>query len=50
MEMGEWAIMLPIFILMTIISYYYYSKWFLDEEGWFGDDKVLPQHRAGPAG
>ena len=22
----------------------------LDEEGWFGDDKVLEQHRAGPAG
>ena len=35
MEMGEWAIMLPIFILMTVISYYFYSKWFLDEEGWF---------------
>ena len=35
MEMGEWAILLPIFLLMTIISYYYYSKWFLGEEGWF---------------
>ena len=22
----------------------------LDEEGWFGDDEVLPQHRAGPSG
>ena len=34
MEMGEWAMLLPVFILMTVISYYYYSKWFLDEEGW----------------
>jgi hypothetical protein len=22
----------------------------LDEEGWFGDDDVLPQHKAGPIG
>lgn len=35
MEMGEWVILLPIFILLTLISYYYYSKWFLNEEGWF---------------
>jgi len=34
-SLTDWLISVPSFFISTFISYYYYTKWYLDEEGWF---------------
>lgn len=34
-SLTDWLISVPSFFISTFISYYYYTKLYLDEEGWF---------------
>ena len=34
-SLSDWLLSVPSFFLFTFISYYYYTKWYMDEEGWF---------------
>ena len=34
-SLTDWLISVPSFFISTFISYYYYTKMYLDEEGWF---------------
>jgi len=34
-SLTDWLISVPLFFIFTFISYYYYSKMYLQEEGWF---------------
>ena len=34
-SLTDWLISVPLFFISTFISYYYYTKLYLDEEGWF---------------
>ena len=34
-SLTDWLISVPLFFISTFISYYYYTKMYLDEEGWF---------------
>ena len=35
LSLTDWLFSVPSFFISTFISYYYYSKLYLDEEGWF---------------
>ena len=34
-SLTDWLFSVPSFFVFTFISYYYYTKWYLNEEGWF---------------
>jgi len=34
-SLTDWLISVPLFFIFTFISYYYYSKMYMQEEGWF---------------
>jgi len=35
LSLTDWLLSVPSFFVCTFISYYYYSKWYMEEEGWF---------------
>ena len=35
LSLTDWLLTVPTFFISTFISYYYYSKWYMQEEGWF---------------
>ena len=34
-SLTDWLLTVPSFFIFTFVSYYYYSKMYLEEEGWF---------------
>jgi len=34
-SLTDWLFSVPSFFICTFISYYYYAKWYMEEDGWF---------------
>ena len=34
-SLTDWLLSVPSFFICTFISYYYYTKWYMNEDGWF---------------